>query len=162
MSLVGTTVILGLGELHAEADSSTVLSCLGLGSCVALCLHDPVTKAGAMAHMVLPASAEGRGDKIPRFVDVAVPMLLMEMERLGSPRSRLVAKLVGGAQMMNSASAALNIGQRNIEAAEEALRQQGVPLAASDTGGNQGRTVRLLLETGQVTVTTVGGSSYDV
>lgn len=157
--MVGTTIVLGLGELQVSSDSGAVLSCLGLGSCVAFSLYDPVTKAGGMAHMVLPSSAEGRATG-PKFVDVAVPMLLVEMEKLGSPRGRLVAKLVGGAQMMTNITDSLNIGQRNADAARDALESRGIKLAAEDLGGHQGRTVRLCLDSGELTVATVGGSAY--
>ena len=160
MNLVTSTVTLGLGELHATSDSEAILSCLGLGSCVALCLYDPATKVGGMGHMVLPASVEGRS--VPKFVDVAVPMLLSEVVKLGAQRGRLVAKLVGGAQMMSVVNDTLNIGQRNADAAKEALRQFQVRLAAADLGGHQGRTVRLFLDSGRVSVTLVGGSSYEI
>lgn len=110
--------------------------------------------------MVLPASVEGRS--VPKFVDVAVPMLLSEVVKLGAQRGRLVAKLVGGAQMMSVVNDTLNIGQRNADAAKEALRQFQVRLAAADLGGHQGRTVRLFLDSGRVSVTLVGGSSYEI
>lgn len=164
MSEPEKTVVLGLGELYATRDSTKTLVCLGLGSCVALALYDPTLRAGGMAHMVLPASAEGRGGTGAKFVDEAVPRLVEEMEKLGSFRHRLIVKLVGGAQVLAAAHAdgSLNIGCRNAEAAKKALRGLGLRLWASDLGGSHGRTVRLDLSTGRLTVSTAGGGSDEL
>ena len=55
------TLMVGLGEVKTSEDPAEVLTCLGLGSCVAVCLHDPVAKVAGMAHIVLPDS-EGKPD----------------------------------------------------------------------------------------------------
>ena len=75
---------LSLGEWAVSNDPSSVLTCLGLGSCVAFIAYDPTTHIGGMAHMVLPDSALGR--PTPRseakFVDVAVPLVMRELQTL--------------------------------------------------------------------------------
>jgi chemotaxis protein CheD len=69
------TLVLGLGEWHASRDSELTLVCLGLGSCVGLCLFDPAAGVAGMAHMVLPKSmGEAASGKAAKFVDLAVPL----------------------------------------------------------------------------------------
>lgn len=159
------TIVVGLGELHVTRDADATLVCLGLGSCIALCAYDPVSRVAGMAHLVLPDSREGRdARRSAKFVDIGVPLLLEEMERLGAMRSRLILKIVGGAHMISSPSpnGVLNIGDRNAEAVRALLSSLGLPLQAADTGGNRGRTARLSVATGQLTVSTAGVSSYEL
>ncbi len=153
------TVVVGLGEWTVSDDRNATLVCLGLGSCVALCAYDPVARVGGMAHFVLPRSADGRNTGPgAKFVDTGIPLLLLEMERRGAVRSRLVLKIVGGARMITTPglNAALNIGDRNVESARETLKALGLRIAAEDTGGAHGRTVRLDVRTGELTVSAAG------
>ena len=158
-------VVLSLGEWAASDDPSDVLVCLGLGSCVALCLYDPLRSIGGMAHMVLPdSSARGAKSSGAKFVDVAVPLLLQEMEAKGAGRARLRAHLIGGALMLQGAAfkATVNIGQRNAQAARAALRSAGVRVRGDELGGSNGRTVRLELATGRLTAATAGQASHEL
>ena len=161
-------VVLSLGEWAASDDPSDVLVCLGLGSCVALCLYDPLRSIGGMAHMVLPdSSARGAKSSGAKFVDVAVPLLLREMEAKGAGRARLRAHLIGGALMLQGAAfkATVNIGQRNAQAARAAraaLRSAGVRVRGEELGGSNGRTVRLELATGRLTAATAGQASHEL
>lgn len=160
-----TDIMLSLGQLRAAQGEGIVLISLGLGSCVALCAYDPVSKVGGMAHMVLPErSSNGATEPSPKFVDCAIPMLFEEMEKLGAVRSRLDVKIVGGAQMLQLQDDAglFNIGGRNVEAAKTILAGLGVPLAAAETGGKKGRTVRLFLDSGKVVASHVGEPSYEL
>ena len=160
--------VLGLGQMkagQAAGGPNRVLLCLGLGSCVALSAYDPVSRVGGMAHMVLPHSQEG-GPRATgaKFVDCGIPMLFDEMEALGAARSRMVVKLVGGAQMIASANGdnVFKIGERNVESAKAVLAQLGVRPKGTDIGGDRGRTVRLYLDSGRVVVSRVGGPSHDL
>lgn len=153
------TVVVGLGEWAVSKDPDATLVCLGLGSCVALCAFDPVAKVAGMAHFVLPHSAEGRNAAAgAKFVDTGIPLLIRELERRGAVRSRLVLKIVGGARMITGpgANGALNIGDRNVASARTTLSSLGLRIAAEDTGGVRGRTVRLHVGTGALTVSAAG------
>lgn len=152
------TIVVGMGEMSVARGNATVLACVGLGSCIALCAYDPISRTGGMAHIVLPRQ-DGRGGRpSAKYADMAVPLLLQEMHRSGSTLSRVVVKIAGGSQM--SAAPGLNgifrIGERNIAAVREAIDGAGVALAAADTGGQRGRTVRMHLDSGRVVVTTLG------
>ncbi len=158
-----TDIVLGLGQLRAAKGNDTVLICLGLGSCVGFCAYDPISRVGGMAHIVLPTSSEGSGAG-PKFADLAIPMLIDEMVQLGAAKSQIVVKIVGGAQMVNGEGKPrlLNIGERNVEATTAVLAELGLPLKASDTSGNHGRTARLYLESGKLLVSVAGGTSNEL
>ena len=156
MSTQDNAVVIGLGEMKVSRGANDVLVCLGLGSCVALCYHDPVAKVGPMAHIVLPSS-EGRAIGSPgKFADTAVPALIEAVTKAGGLKSRLSVRMVGGAQMTmaSEASGIFSIGPSNVEATKQALRRVGLRLRAEDTGGSAGRTVRLNAGSGEIVVNT--------
>jgi chemotaxis protein CheD len=158
-------IVLGLGELRAARGEDTVLISLGLGSCVALCAYDPVSKVGGMAHMVLPRSSEGRSDgRNSKFVDHAIPMLIEEMLELGAIKSRMIVKITGGGQMIatQSRNGLLDIGDRNVESTRAVLADLGLSVQADETGGTHGRTARLYLGSGKLLVSAVGGASREL
>jgi len=158
-------ILVGLGELRTATTPEGVLISVGLGSCVALCLHDPWKHIAGMAHMVLPVSGEGRRIGLEsKFVDRAVPLLLAEMERLGAGRGRMVAKLTGGAQMINGLGAMgqQHIGERNADAARAALLDLGLEVQSEDTGGRSGRTARFYAGTGKLVISLIGGDTYEL
>ncbi len=159
------SIVVGLGEMQVRKGTSAVLSCIGLGSCIALCAYDPVAKVGGVAHMVLPTG--GTGDKkqvSPKYVDTGVSLLFQEMSKQGAVKSRLVIKTAGGAQMLSipGANGRLNVGERNIAELELALAKEGVSAAATDVGGTRGRSVKLFLDTGRVMVRTVEGVTSEL
>ena len=155
---------LNLGQMAAENKPEAVLTCLRLGSCVALCVYDPVAKIGGMAHMVLPEHREGVSDEQrARFVDWAPPMLVGSMEKIGAIKTRLKVKLVGGAAVTaSSGNPLLDLGKRNIDAATEILGKMGLPIRAADIGGTQGRSVRLYVETGKLVVSRLKGDIVEL
>jgi chemotaxis protein CheD len=150
----------GLGELKITADPEGILVCYGLGSCIGLTLYDPAIHLGIMAHVVLPDSNLGRGGELApaKFANTAVPEALAWAAKYGAKRSRLIARIAGGARMLNLAGigSKLDIGSRNVESVRVALRDCGIPLATEDTGGTYGRTLQLFVGTGRVLVSTVG------
>lgn len=151
--------MVGIGEIKASKDPSSILVAYGLGSCVGVCLYDPATKVAGLAHVMLPSSAEAVSNSTAsRFADRAVPMLLDEMAKLGANRRRVVAKMVGGAKMLTGPAFknGFNIGERNVDAIKAVLQHSGVSLRAAEVGGSQGRTVTIRVGSGAVLVRTVG------
>ena len=153
-----TTIIVGLGEVKISEDPESVLACLGLGSCIAISVFDPVAKIGGMAHVVLPASHGKTGDRAARYADVAVPLLLEKLKERGAKDSRLVINLVGGAQMSLAPGmgTAFKIGDDNTAAVLAALAAEGLKPKAVETGGHKGRTMRLFIESGKAMVASAG------
>jgi chemotaxis protein CheD len=58
--------------------------------------------------------------------------------------------------------AKLNIGERNIEATKAKAVEVGIRFRGEDVGGAHGRTVRLSAATGKVTISNVGGATYEL
>ena len=133
---------------------------LGLGSCVGIAIRDPATKIGGLAHVMLPDSTAIRGSEsnLPKFADTGIEELVKQMEGLGARRSRMVAKLAGGAMMFafQNKSELVRVGDRNVEAAKKKLAELQIPILAEDTGETYGRTVVFYPETGDYVIRAVG------
>ena len=79
------------------------------------------------------------------------------MVRAGASRTRLVAKIAGGAKMFEVTGTAIgSIGEKNAAASKKKLRELGIRLLAEDTGLNYGRTVELHCDTGEYYIKSVG------
>ena len=143
---------------YAVAAEEGVLSCVGLGSCVALILFDREQRLGGMAHVLLPSESLSRDRAKPaKFGSTAVGFLERELRRHGSGGSRdLVAWLVGGASMFGALlTSGINMGERNASAVRDALREAGIAIVGEDVGGDYGRTVHFDVAQGSVRVTTM-------
>lgn len=130
----------------------------GLGSCVGIALFDEFTKIGGLAHIMLPYSTQARSAENPaKFADTALPLMLDEMLRLGANKSRIRAKIAGGAQMFSFTNATdiMRVGERNSEATKSVLKKLEIIIIAEDTGGNYGRTVELKLDSGIFRIKTI-------
>ncbi len=153
---------IGMADLNVATPPDVLQTC-GLGSCVGICLWDPVTKVSGMAHIMLPSSLQGKNGNEAKFADTAVPLLIQGMLKLGAEKSRLVAKIAGGAQMFSfySANDIMKIGERNVEAVKMVLEKTKIRLIAEDVGGNYGRTIEFYSENGQLYVRTINlGEKY--
>jgi chemotaxis protein CheD len=138
-----TRVYLAPGLLYASAEAAQVTTILG--SCVAVCLWDPEGRVGGMNHFLLP---EG-GPPSPRFGESAVPLLIERLVDLGARRSRLRAKVFGGACVLEAFRAGANtLGVRNVEIARERLLSAAIPIVGEDVGGDLGRKVVFEVRTG--------------
>jgi chemotaxis protein CheD len=152
-----------MAEIAASQHAGDVLVGLGLGSCIGLALTDTNQRAAALAHIVLPASADAGGQvaAVAKFADTAVPALFEEIVQMGVPGRRVFAILVGGAQMF-AASGSMDIGARNEQAVREALAGLGIPVRAAVTGGSVGRTIRVYVGRGRITYKEAGGQEIDL
>ena len=138
--------------------AADVIVTIGLGSCVAIVLHDADARVGGLAHILLPSPALSRRDPAPgKFPQTAVPLLLQEMAARGARPERITARLVGGASMFASLQPAgtIQMGERNLVAVRAALTHHGIPLVGSAVGGDFGRTVRFFVGDGRVEVSSV-------
>ena len=135
------------------------ITTLGLGSCVGIALRDPVTKVGGLAHIMLPDSTAIQGvSHVPKFADTGIAELVKQVVAAGAMRTRLVAKIAGGAQMFafQNKSELMTVGQRNVEAVTRILKEMKIPILSQDTGENFGRTVEFFPETGDFVIKAVG------
>jgi chemotaxis protein CheD len=118
-----------------------------LGSCVTVCLRDPVLELGGINHYMLPLW-NGEGLPTPKYGNIAIEKLLRRMFDLGCARERLIAKLFGGANVIGTGQGVYTVGARNIALARELLAQEGIKIAAADVGGESGRKVIYNTRTG--------------
>ncbi len=139
-----------------------------LGSCVGVVFYDRVAKLGGVAHIVLPSS-RGATDQPGKYADTAIPAVIAELDRRlgGKARSRLIAKLVGGANMFQTDSgvrenSVLNIGQQNQAVIEKILADLMIPILARDVGGTSGRRLTLDTISGIVTIKVPGGADHEI
>ncbi|GBD97817.1 MAG TPA: chemotaxis protein CheD [Nitrospirae bacterium] len=131
------------------ADKSECLVTTILGSCVSVCLLDPVLKISGINHYML-ALWNGEGLPSPRYGNIAITKLIEKMLGLGSKKQDLRAKVFGGASLIQSSSGFLNIGKRNILIAEDMLRDENIQIISRDVEGNAGRKLILNTKTGSV------------
>jgi len=147
-----------VADWAVERDRGTLVT-LGLGSCVAIMLHDAAVPAGGMAHVLLPSRSLTRDQDNPaKFPETAVPLLVDRLRGLGAHPGRLVAKLAGGASMFSQllTPGTMQMGERNVVAARHVLRAAGIPVVREAVGGTTGRSVRFNVATGAVEVRVVG------
>ncbi len=158
------SIIIGLGEMQVTTRQSAVLSCIGLGSCIAVCMYDHVFKVGGMVHVVLPQHDGLSDNNYAKYANTGVPLLVHELLRQGACRPRIHVKIGGGAQMSLAPGlkSTFRTGERNLEAVKEALAKEGLPLVSADVGGAKGRTVRLYMNSGRTTVKTAGDEEREL
>lgn len=152
----------GMADLKTCVSPNGVTT-LGLGSCVGIAIRDPVNKIGGLAHVMLPDSTAIKNGNlnVAKFADTGIVELVKQMEKIGANRSRMVAKIAGGATMFSfqgGSSSMGQVGQRNVEATKAKLKELKIPILAEDTGANYGRTVIFYPETGDFHIRAVGKS----
>lgn len=160
------TVNVGVAE-YFVTHNPHILASYGLGSCVGVALYDNKHRIGGLAHVMLPDSSSiSRKSNPGKFADTAIEAMVEEMERLGSRRRDIKAKIAGGACMFTIPGAVnprnvpgpclgMQIGERNVEAAKAILDDLKIPLVAVDTGGSYGRTMRFNISDGTVTISSI-------
>jgi chemotaxis protein CheD len=147
-------ITVGIGGLEVSDDRGSVIITHGLGSCIAVVVYDPVRKIGGMLHFQLPTaqlSPERARQSPGTFADTGIPLLFEKMYALGCQKKGLVVKAAGGGNFHGD-SGTFDIGKRNHTTMRKIFWKAQVLVAAEDVGGNRSRTVRLFLDTGQVTV----------
>lgn len=155
---MGVVIKVGMADLKTGKNPD-ILTTLGLGSCIGIALWDPVSKNGGLAHVMLPDSTKIRNNSnIAKFADTGITELVRQMEEMGVPRKRLVAKIAGGARMfeVSGSTSVGNIGEKNAIASKQKLKELGIPILAEDTGLNYGRTVELNCANGDYVIKAVG------
>lgn len=147
-------ITVGISDMNITTDPNTLVT-FALGSCVGICLYEPVIKIGALGHIMLPNSNDIRGElNVNKFADTCIKHMIEKLQFLQCQKARLTAKIVGGAKMFNVSddSAFGSIGSRNVEAVKRTLQEYKIPLYAEDVGENFGRTVYFHVSNGAVEV----------
>lgn len=158
-------VKVGMADLNICVSPNGITT-LGLGSCVGIALRDPITKIGGLAHIMLPDSKALHSPtvNVPKFADTGIEELVKRVVDRGANRTRLVAKIAGGAQMFafQSNNEMVRVGERNVEATKKKLAELRIPILSEDTGKNFGRTVIFYPENGDFIIHAVGKAEYKI
>jgi chemotaxis protein CheD len=160
---VAAKVIVGVGEIGASNNPTSVLTTYSLGSCLGVTIFDPAVRAGGLLHVMLPDSSinpERARQQPAMFLDTGLPALFRAAYAFGVEKHRVEICVAGGAQVMDQ-GAVFNIGQRNYDALGRILRAHGLRLAAEQVGGLVSRTMTLNLSTGEVRLK-IGGTAHEV
>ncbi len=155
MNNVQSEITVGVGDLKITY-SPNVLKTL-LGSCIGIVLHDPVNRVGGLLHVMLPKK-NGKDLKITKYADPGLPYFISQMvTNAGALRSSLYAKIFGGAKMFET-NGMLNIGESNELEVRRILKNEGIKITASRTGGTKGYNISFNTYTGDVTCRIFGES----
>jgi chemotaxis protein CheD len=154
MGAAPNLLYLGIGELIASPEPVVISTVLG--SCVAVSLfcQGRTHGAGGLIHFALPQKFDDSlHSDLLRFGDVAIPRLVMELERMtGEDCRRFKAKVIGGAQGNRELGTQIQAGPANIAMASALLEQMHIPIVGQDVGGTAGRKVLFFTGSGRLQV----------
>lgn len=124
-----------------------------LGSCVSVCLYDPVNMVGGMNHILLPGKADLKHyDDRSRYAINAMELLINEIMKKGGVRKNIVAKLFGGANVLPAIKNRYFVGSQNIQFVSEFLKTENIKIVSHDLGGTCTRLIYFNTYTGDVFV----------
>lgn len=147
-------IVVGIGELAVSNHADEVIVTHALGSCIAVCVFDPVSAVAALLHFLLPDSrinAERARLQPAAFADTGIPLLFQTAYAYGLDKRRAIVKLAGGAETADG-NGAFMTGRRNTLAARNLLWRNGVLIHSQDVGGTMARTVHLRAQDGRVQI----------
>lgn len=130
-----------------------------LGSCVAVCLFDTFLRYGGINHYMLPLW-NGQGLASPKYGNIAIGKLLEKMLSTGSSQKNLIAKVFGGANVIEINNAHFMIGERNISIAFDILDELQIKIVSQSVGGNLGRKIQFNTVTGEIRQKLIEKQSY--
>jgi chemotaxis protein CheD len=142
----------GVADCRINNDPDCELVTYALGSCIAVAIYDPEARVAGLLHFMLPDSAisPAKARRNPfMFADTGIPLLFRRAYEFGSERSRLIVRVAGGAQVLDS-QGIFNIGKRNYLAMRKILSSAGILVHGEAVGGTVSRTLRLDVGTGRL------------
>ncbi|MFP4308783.1 MAG: chemotaxis protein CheD [Desulfococcaceae bacterium] len=138
-----------IGEYYASRQSRVVYTLLG--SCVAVCLYDPIRRVGGMNHILMPGKADLKNfDASARYGINAMELLINRIMNLGGRRESLRAKVFGGARTLSTIPLENSMGPKNEAFAVEFLERESIPIVSRDLGGNRSRRIYFHTDSGDV------------
>jgi chemotaxis protein CheD len=149
-------LVIGIGELAVSTERRARITTHAVGSCIAVCVFDPVASVAGMLHFLLPEASINPGRAVTHpavFADTGIPLLFQKAYAHGLVKHRAIVKLVGGADMVQT-RIAFSTGKRNLLAARNLLWRNGVFITAEDVGGTDARTVHMSVDDGRLQVLT--------
>jgi chemotaxis protein CheD len=139
------------GQIFVSSKGESIV--LILGSCVGVCIWDPIHAIGGATHYLLP-SWDGTGVGSPRYGNVAISKLVQKLLEAGANRGELRAKVFGGGCLFDSMRESSShkeqhLGTRNVEVALEVLTKVQIPVVSAELGVNRGQRIVFRTDTGK-------------
>jgi chemotaxis protein CheD len=153
------SISIHIGGFHASREPAVIETLLG--SCVAVCLYDPVARIGGMNHILLPGKADLKlFNNVARYAINAMELLINRVMTLGGERSHLVAKVFGGAHLLPAVSPENGMGARNSEFVLEFLHMEAIFIVSRDLGGHDTRKIYFHTDSGEVFLKRIPSTRY--
>nr|MBI3613053.1 chemoreceptor glutamine deamidase CheD [Nitrospirota bacterium] len=138
------------GQFFVSDDEMIVYTVLG--SCISVCIRDPVAGVGGMNHFMLPApkNDDVRTDawgESGRYGSYAMELLINEILKRGGMKQRFEVKVFGGGKIYNSDT---DVGAGNAAWASRYLANEGLPPVSMDVGGPWPRKIYYFTDSGRV------------
>lgn len=147
--------VVGIADMAISSSTDDVIVTYALGSCLGVCVWDPVVKVGGMLHFMLPqasVSPEKAAENPLMFADTGIPKLFLGSYALGAKKERMIVVVAGGASFNVKEDNDMAIGQRNIAMLKKLMWKNGVLMKKHELGGTEPRNMSLDIATGEVTV----------
>jgi chemotaxis protein CheD len=154
-------MVVDIADLAVSNDRRATIITHSLGSCIGVTIWDPQVMVGGLIHFMLPDSSisPGKAKANPAmFANTGLPALFRAAYELGAVKDRLIVKVAGGAQLLDDRGK-FNIGRRNYIMLRKLFRKNEILIDGEDVGGSIGRTMRLEIASGRVTLKTRQGES---
>ena len=135
-----THTIIG-GEFAVCYDTENIAFKTLLGSCVAIMFYDNSKKIKAMNHFLLPKTTNANDDM--KYGLFSVEAMLNEMYKLGCKKENIVAKISGGASIVNINLSSNSIGNRNVDFAIDFCKSENFKILSNHTKGTKSRVILL-------------------
>lgn len=139
------------------------ISTLGLGSCIGVVIYHDQTRWCGLAHIMMPDSKKiSHNENRMKFADTCLVDMYEELRRHGGNQGQYFAKIAGGAKMFShhSQNELLNIGENNLKAVYEFLKNHNIPILAEDVGRDFGRTIVFDPEQCELHISAIGIDEY--
>ena len=130
-----------MGDLRVGTGPETLHAILG--SCVGIAF---IWKKGGrcgLAHCLLPEAPEQWHGASARYIDKAVPALLMSLGARPRDYADIEVIVAGGASMFPGKSPCFQVGERNCVAVRKYLAERGLRLSYCELGGYSGREITI-------------------
>lgn len=147
--------VVGIADMAVSADPCDLIVTYALGSCLGVCVFDPVARVAGMLHLMLPQgsmSPEKAAQNPLMFADTGIPKLFLASYALGAKKERMHVVVAGGASFNLNEDADLAIGQRNVAMLRKVLWKNSVMLKKHELGGTEPRNMNLDVRSGEVSV----------
>ena len=151
-------IVVDISDAKISSNTQDVLTTYSLGSCIGVCMYDPVVHIGGMLHYQLPYSTldKPKAERFPfMFADTGMAVMVRKLLAIGAGEKRMQVKIAGGASM-STGPRGFDIGKKNYLSIRKLLWKNGMFIDAEDVGGTSPRNMYLNVADGSVTIRSVG------